>query len=83
MKFIKVDEVPGVVNMGRINHRLKADWQEFMDMNVKIAKVDLTQYNYKNVITARQVIGKSIQKWGYPIDVFKRKDEIYLVRRDM
>lgn len=81
MKFVKVDKVPDVKK--KHYAKLKADWQEFMDMNVKIAKVDLTQYNYKNVLTARQVMGKSIHRFGFPIDIMKRGDEIYLVRRDM
>lgn len=81
MKFIKVDQVPGIDKKNY--NKLKNDWQEFMDMNVKIAKVDLTQYNYKSVLVASQVMSKSIKRFGFPIDITKRKDEIYLVRRDM
>lgn len=81
MKFVKVDEVPRIAI--RRHARLKEDWQEFMAMNVKAVKVDLTKYNYKSVSVARQVMGKSIERWGFPIDIFRRGDEIYLVRRDM
>lgn len=81
MKFVKVENVPEVER--KHYAKLKADWQEFMAMNVKIAKVDLTQYSYKTVAVAAQVMAKSIRTWGFPIDLMKRKDEIYLVRRDM
>ena len=81
MKFTKVEDVPGVERRRYSN--LKGDWKEFMAMNVKIAKVDLTQYNYKSVTVAAQVMQKSVNRFGHPIDVVKRKDEVYLVRRDL
>lgn len=78
-KFKKVDIVPEKIKKAR----LKADWQEFMDANIKIAMVDLKQYNYKSVDVARTVMACSVKRFGLPIDVVKRGDEIYLVRRDM
>lgn len=78
-KFIKVDEVPDRRNYAN----LKADWKEFMGMNVKVAKVDLAQYNYKSPIIAATVMARSVKYHGQPIDVIRRKDEVFIVRRDM
>lgn len=80
-KFIEVEGTPEVIKKNYAN--LKADWKEFMGMNIKVAKVDLTQYNYKTPIIAAQVMGKSVKLHGQPIDVVRRRDEIFLVRRDM
>ena len=80
-KFIKVDGVPEVRRKQYNN--LKADWQEFMDMGVKVAKIDMAQYNYKSLLTGYQVMMKSIRRHGFPIDIMKRGEEIFLVRRDM
>lgn len=81
MKFVKVDMVPEVVR--KRYARLQDDWKEFMAMNVKVVNVDLTQYNYKSVGVAYAVMRKSIIRSGEPIDICKRGDEIYLIRRDM
>lgn len=80
-KFIKVDETPEILKRNYSN--LKADWKEFMGMNVKVAKVDLAQYNYKSPIVAAQVMGRSVKYHGQPIDVVRRRNEVFLVRRDM
>lgn len=80
MKFVKVDEVP----MRRGSRKdLKARWDEFMSMNVKIVKVELNEHDYKNANVARSVLTRSVNTYGYPINVTLRDNEIYLVRRDM
>lgn len=61
---------------------LKAEFEGFMSMNIKVAKVD-TGDHYKNSQVAAQVLGKAAKVHGYPIIVAKRKDEIYFIRRDM
>lgn len=79
MKFVEVKEVPGV----RQNNPLKSKWVEFMAMNVKVAKVDLSEHEYKSATVAQSVMSVSIKRFGYPITVTRRGDELYLIRRDM
>ena len=79
-KFIKVDETD---IQRREYSNLKADWKEFMGMGIKVAKVDLTQYNYRSPMVAAQVMGRSVKYHGQPIDVVRRRDEVFLVRRDL
>ena len=79
MKFVQVEMVPG----RNENHKLKAAWEEFMGMGVKIAKADLDVDEYKSPNVARGVWAVSIKRFGFPIDLKLRRGEIYLVRRDM
>lgn len=79
MKLVQVESVPG----RNENHKLKAVWEEFMGMGVKTAKAELDVGEYKTPTVARGVWAVSIKKFGYPIDLKLRKNEIYLVRRDM
>lgn len=79
MKFTAVKEVPG----NRTYNPLKSKWDEFMAMNVKVAKVDLDEKEYCSIEVARSVMSVSIKHFGYPITITKRGNEIYLIRRDM
>ena len=79
MKFVQVEMVPGP----RENHRLKDAWEEFMGMNVKVAKAILDVNEYKSPQVAQSVWTVSIKRFGYPINVMRRNGEVYLVRRDM
>ena len=79
MKFVKVDSVP----MRKTTHRLKDYFDEFMNSNVKVARVELSNDEYSNVNSARSTMRASAKRFGLPIDICKRKDEIYLIRRDI
>lgn len=79
MKFVEVEKVPG----RRENHRLKDKWDEFMAMNIKVAKIELDENDYKSIATARSVMSVSINRYGYPITITRRGNDLYLVRRDM
>ena len=80
MKFVKVDKVP---MRNQANHRLRDYFEEFMSANIKIAKVELNDGEYSNPSVARSVLGNSIKRHGFPIDIKLRSGEIYLVRRDI
>ena len=79
MKFVEVEKVPGQ----RTNHRLKDKWDEFMAMNIKVAKIELDENDYKSITTAKSVMAVSIKRYGYPITITRRGNDLYLVRRDM
>lgn len=79
MKFVEVKEVPDQKKY----HELKSKWEEFMAMNVKVAKVDLDEEEYKSPEVAARTMMLSIKRFGFPITVTRRRNEIYLIRRDM
>ena len=79
MKFVEVKEVPRKIS----HNTLRIKWDEFMAMNVKVAMVNLDKNEYKSIDTARETMAMSVKRYGYPITVTKRGDEIYLIRKDM
>lgn len=79
MKLVQVEAIPE----GRARHSLNAAWKEFMGMNVKVAKAELDVDEYKSVEVAATVWTASIKRFGYPITVTRRNNEIYLIRRDL
>lgn len=79
MKFVEVKDVPGL----KVNHRLKDMWDEFMASNMKMAKVNLDEGEYSSVVVAASVMAVSIRRYGYPIRLIRRGDEIYLIRKDI
>lgn len=81
MKFVEVKEIPKTLREGK--YCLKHYWEEFMKMDVKVARVDLSDHDYKTVKNAQTTFLASIKRYGYPISASIRGGEIYLVRRDM
>ena len=81
MKFIVVKNVPGVQPSRR--HRLKDRFTDFMSLNAKIVKVNLAEGEYSSVTVAYTTLMRAAKKWGFPIKVMKRKDDIYFVRQDI
>lgn len=79
MKFVPVNDLPKVCKKKALKHVLA----EFMAMNVKYARVDLTQFDYKSPAVAAQVLGVASRRHCVDIKVHKRKDEIYFERTDM
>ena len=79
MKFVEVKDIPD----RKKYHGLKSKWEEFMAMNVKVVKVDLDEEEYKSPDVAARTMTLSIKRYGYPITVTRRRNEIYLIRRDM
>lgn len=63
-------------------NRLKAELQGFMDMNIKVASID-TGDHYASTEVAARTIRLAANRYGFPIDVVQRKDEVFFIRRDM
>lgn len=78
MNFIKVESIPSKA----INYGLEAKFNEFLSMNIKIAKVAYGGH-YKNSSTAANVLGNGVRRWGVPIKVMRRGNDVYFVRTDM
>ena len=79
MKFVQVEKLP----KSRKRYRLSVYLDEFMDSNIRIAKVDLSSEHYKDVRSAYSSLHKSANNFGYPIKVMLINNEVYLVRKDI
>ena len=83
MNFTKHEgSIPNV--MGKKEYKnLKAFLNEFMSANIEIAVVEWDERDYKSSQVEYTVLMNAAKRHGFPITVMKRKDSIYLVRRDM
>lgn len=83
MKFIEVTELPKT-NPNKKNRRgvTRDKLDEFMAMNIKIAKVVLGG-DYINSISCYNTMSKTARYGCYPISVKMRNGEVYLIRRDI
>lgn len=79
MKFVVVNELPKRCSKKSLKHV----FAEFIAMNVKYARVDLTQFDYKSPAVAAQVLGLASRRHCVDIKVHKVNDEIYFERTDM
>jgi hypothetical protein len=81
MKFVKVDYMP---ERGRCSKKpLKLFLEEFMSRNIKTAKVELIEGDYKNPAIARRCISTAAKKHYLPIKAGYRDKEVYIYRTDM
>lgn len=81
MKFVEVD-IEKVPRMGYKRNELKARLDEFMGMRVKAVEVKW-QGTYKSANVAAKCIYASAKNWALPIDVARRGDTVYMIRRDI
>lgn len=79
MKFVEVEKVP---ERKRKYKNLKVIFDEFVAMNVKAARVDLTEHDYKNVKVAYTVLHNAAKRFCVPVKVYIRGNEIYFERKD-
>ena len=86
MRFVVVDEIPksktGAVKRSDY-HKYDLEFQKFLNMNVKVARVEFFQDEYASVRTARNVLRGAVKRYCVPIKVCIRSGEIYFVRTDM
>lgn len=80
MRFVKVERIEGV---GRPRYKLQAKLTEFMQTNIKQAQVMFDEGEYVSASSAGASLWKSVKRFGFPIDVRRRGDKVYLIRRDM
>lgn len=83
LKHIKFDgKVPDVSSSRKCN-KLSVFLREFMVSGKKVEIVGWSDGDYKNVESARISLYRAVKNEGLPIDVMRRKDEIYLVNRSI
>lgn len=56
---------------------------EFMQMNVKYARVEYTQKEFLNIPSARSSISGMIRQFNFPVRTRVLNDTLYLERTDM
>ena len=79
MKFVEVNEVP---KMGYKRNELTAKLNEFMSMRTKTVKV-IWEGTYKSAQYAQMNISRAASRGAFPINVRRKGEEVYLIRRDM
>lgn len=79
MKFVEVNEVP---RKGYKRNELKARLEEFMGMRVKAVEVQW-QGTYNSAIAAAGALYRGARRWAFPIEVARRGDTVYMIRRDL
>ena len=63
--------------------KMQALVREFMSMNIKIARVDFDEHDYKNTKSACGSFSRAIKDGGFPISVKMIDKELYLIRKDI
>lgn len=79
MTFTKVEKVPERTS----KHRLVAFLEQFMAENIKFAKLNFNEHDYKSAYSAYENMYRANKKNGFPIKVVKRGEEVYLIRTDL
>jgi hypothetical protein len=79
MEFVEVKELP---RMGYRRNELKARLDEFMRMRVKTVEVKW-EGTYGTASYAQMNISRAVTREALPIDVRRKGDNVYLIRRDM
>lgn len=82
MRFTPVDEIPQQ-GPKRFKKNNGDHLYEFMNMNVKRAKMEINDLDYAHPYSAYASTRTSIKYYGLPIDVHFINGETYLVRTDM
>lgn len=84
MIFIEIEELPKTEK--RIVHEYKnckEYFEQFMAMNTKVAWAVFEPHEYVNTLSACLTLKRSCRRFGYPIEVCVRNDDLYFVRTDM
>lgn len=79
MKFVETNEK--IVRTRA--HNLKVFFEEFISSNIKFAKVELKEGEYKTPGVAISCFRNSCNRYGFPIRFFLRKEEIFMERKDI
>lgn len=80
MKFIEVKGIRPI--RGRM-HRMQVEVETFMSMNIKMAKIDYVECEYKNPMACYKSFWTAVRRYAMPIQVTMIDGEVYLIRKDM
>lgn len=79
MKFTVMEELPRKREYNPLGKYL----EEFMRMNVKVARVDFDAHEYASAKVCQTTLYTSIKRRALPIKTSVRNNEVYLIRTDM
>jgi hypothetical protein len=82
MRFTPVEDIPEQAQKCS-NQNIGDKLREFVNMNVKKAKMNIDDMAYSHPYSAYTAIRSSISYFGLPINVRFINGDIYLVRTDM
>ena len=81
MKFTEYKgEVP---KKAGARNNLKVFLEEFMSANVEVAILEFNKDEYKSPKGAAHCLRHAAKCYGFPVTVMQRKDQVFLIRRDM
>lgn len=63
--------------------KLKHVFEEFINMQVKVAEVNYTKFDYSSMKSAYNALQKASQRHCVPVQVMRRKGSIYFIRTDI
>lgn len=81
-RFTPVDEIPEQSHKCS-NQNIGDQLRDFMNMNVKMAKMNIDDMSYSHPYSAYTAIRSTISYFGLPINIRFSNGAIYLVRTDM
>ena len=87
MKFVEVKEDPRLKRSTRYRcmyrHDIQAFLEEFVNANIKFAKIEYDSGEYGDLSRAYTSIYKAVTFGAHPIECLVRDSVVYLVRTDM
>lgn len=82
MRFIPVDELP-VQKKKRYKKNNGDHLREFLNMNVRYAKMEITDMDYMNIDVAYAAAHTMIRFYGFPIKAKLINHELYLINLEL
>lgn len=67
----------------RENFKLRPIFEEFLAMDIKVAKIDLDPGDYKSNSVACNVLRVAAKRHDFPVKVRMRNGEVYFERTDI
>lgn len=78
MRFTEVNEVPKRASY----HKLKEDFERFIQSGAKVAKIEFHKGEYKSAKVASCCLKAAVKRHHFNnIEVFKRGDDVYLMNK--
>lgn len=77
MKLIAVENLPKIKNP---KHRLQKMIEDFVESGCEVAKIDLTEHDYKTPLVGYKCIYVAARNSKRPVKVHYRDGEVYLTK---
>ena len=81
MRFVEVNELPEHIRSTKSNFKHRLD--EFMAMNIKVARVEFDSSEYNSRESCRGAFVSACKRYSYPIRAVGINGDVYLIRKDL